>query len=76
MLSFIVSVWWQGDRETWLALCTDEVGDTILKRLSVGATHVERLREMTELENNESYTTGYATVTVMMLLPLLCWEFR
>lgn len=55
---------------------TGEVGDTIVKRLSVGATHVERLLEMTELENHESYSTGYATVTVKMLLLLLCWEFR
>lgn len=54
--------------------CTDEADDTILKRLSVGATHVERLQETTELQNPESYSTGHATV--MILVFLLCWEFR
>lgn len=44
------------------ARCTDEPGELMPERHSVGAARVQRFQETTELESHESYTTGYTTV--------------
>lgn len=46
-------------------------GETIPECHSVGATHVERFQEQTELEKHESYTTGHTTAMTLVFSTVL-----